>query len=887
MPDPAYQPSAAKREKDLTGTQVGRFFVTDRLGHGGMGEVYRAEDSKLRRTVAIKRLSPMAGSGPEEVSRLLREGQRASALNHPNIASIYDVLEENGEVLLVMEYVQGQTLRERLSGPMKPQEFLPIALECAAALTAAHEKGILHSDIKPENIMLTPDGHVKLLDFGVARRVATANDTTRSMSLQNLSIQAPVGGTPAYMAPEVLLGGTPDLRADVFGLGMVLYEMLAGKHPFRGDASTTPVAFRIVQENAAPLPALEGRAAQPLKEVVARCMQRDPAMRYPSARPLHQDLLAIAEGARPKFAGITVRQNRARALTIFAGLTIAILLGLVLLIAPLRARLAGILHRQTATQTGAIQPSQQNLVLLPVSVAGDDPKLQAFADGLAANLISKLSQVSENHELEVVSSNQVRDKKVTTPQQAFQQFGANLALQINLQQASDLVRASYTMVESKSGRTLAGDTVTAPASDPFSLQDKVAAGVVNALKIQLRPDEQTAITTHGTAIPAAYQYYLTARGFLQDTSSRPEHIDEALAVLGEALKLDPNFGAAHASRGEALWIKYLHTREKKWIADARAECQQAISIGNAGSRGHICLGTVLEGTGKYNDAVTEFQRALELDPTDDDAYIGLARVYTSLNKPSEAEKTYQRAIELRPNYYRPYSSLAFFYIQQAEYAKAAEIYSKLISLAPENPEAYSNLGAAYLFLGRDAEAVKALQRSVQIRPSAGAYSNLGTAEFRLRRFEDAAKDYKEALKFDEKTYYLWGNLGDAYYYAGQKSKAKECYNNFLKLALPQLETNPDDAGLESEIAVGYSILGDRDQALKHLSHSLQHGGSDKDLYFNAAITYNQLGESDVSLEWLRKAVSAGYSVANIQTGPAFDNLRNDQRFASIMSGAPH
>jgi len=850
-----------------------------------MGEVYRAEDTKLRRTVALKRLSTQRAGDPDEVSRLLHEGQRASALNHPNIASIYDVLEDHGEVLLVMEYVEGHTLRERLVGPMKPQDFLPIAVECASALAAAHEKSILHSDIKPENIMLTPEGHVKLLDFGVARRVANPGDTTRTMGL---SLQAPVGGTPSYMAPEVLLGGIPDLRADVFSLGLVFYEMLAGKHPFRDDSAITPPAFRIVQQPAPPLPKLESKLSRPLANVVDKSLQREPELRYPSARPLAADLLSIAEGTKPKFAdtGTSRKLSGTRAISVFALLGITVLLGLLLLLPPVRARFVATLRSGAGAQPGVTQPTQQNIALLPVSVAGDDTKLKAFANGLATSLTSKLSQLSENHTLEVVSSNQVRDKKVTTPQQAFQQFGANLALQIDLQQAADMVRASYTMVESKTGRTVAGDTVTAPASDPFSLQDKVAAGVLHALQIQLRPDEQTAISIHGTAIPGAYQYYLMARGYLQDTSSRPEHIDEALAVLGEALKLDPNFGAAHASRGEALWIKYLNTKDKKWIADARAECQHAISIGNAGSRGHICLGVVLEGTGKYNEAVTEFQRALELDPTDDDAYIGLARVYASLNKPSEAEKTYQRAIELRPNYYRPYASLAYFYIQQAEYTKAADIFSKLIGLAPENPEAYSNLGAAYLFLGKDAEAVKALQRSVQIRPSGGAYSNLGTAEFRLRRFQDAARDYKEALKYDNQAYDLWGNLGDAYYFAGQKSKASDSYDNFLKLALSQLETNPGDADLESEIAAVYSMLGDRDRALQHLSHSLEHGRSDKDVYFNAAIAYNQLGESDVSLEWLRKAVASGYSVANIQAAPAFDNLRNDPRFASIMGGVP-
>lgn len=882
MPDPAYQPSAAKREKDLTGTQVARFFVTDRLGHGGMGEVYRAEDSKLRRTVAIKRMSPLAGSDPSEVSRLLREGQRASALNHPNIASIYDVLEENGEVLLVMEYVQGQTLRDRLNGSMKPQEFLPIALECAAALTAAHEKGILHSDIKPENIMLTPDGHVKLLDFGVARRVATADDTTRGMSLHSLTVQAPVGGTPAYMAPEVLLGGVPDLRADVFGLGMVFYEMLAGKHPFRGDASTTPVAFRIVQENAAPLAALDGKAGQPLKDVVAKCMQRDPAMRYTSARPLYDDLLAISEGAKPKFSGIVARPHRARALIIFAGATIAVLLGLVLLIAPLRARLAGILHREAATQTGAFQPSQQNLALLPVSVAGNDPKLQAFADGLAASLTSKLSQLSENHTLEVVSSNQVRDKKVTTPQQAFQQFGANLVLQINLQQASDLVRASYTMVESKSGRTLAGDTVTAPASDPFSLQDKVAAGVVQALQIQLRPDEQTAISTHGTAIPAAYQYYLMARGYLQDYSAHPEHIDNALQVMDQAVKLDPNFGLGYAVLGEAYWAKYGAEKEKKWVDLAQQNCARAIGLANAGAEGHTCLGMLYYGTGRFQQAVTEFQRAIELEPTNEDPYWRLARTYAKVNKPDEAEKTYQTLIAQRPRYYQGYNVLGIFYLQQGQYKKAAEMFSKLLELAPEVQEGYANLGAADLYMGRDEDAINAFEHSIKIRPSPAAYSNLGTAYFRARRYSEAARSYKQAINYDENNHDLWGNLADAYYFGGNRSEAMTAYRKQLGLALQQLNVNPKDAGLLGDVASCYAVLGDRSRALEYLDRSLRLGHGDKDLLFTSAVVYNELGETAVALEWLRKAVYAGYSQATIETSPDFDNLRKNPQFQEIV-----
>ena len=887
MHEPAFPPSGAARQQDLTGAMIGRFLIQVRLGSGGMGEVYRAEDTKLRRTVAVKRMSPMAGSTESDLSRLVREGQRASALNHPNIAGIYDVLEDHGEVLLVMEYVEGVTLREKLAGPMTPEEFLPIATECAEALAAAHEKGILHSDIKPENIMLTSGGHVKLLDFGVARRVPGADDTTRTGVPQLLSTMAPVGGTLAYMAPEVLLGGLPDLRADVFALGLVCYEMLPGKHPFRGD-SDMPVGARIIQETAAPLAKLNQKVSQPLADVIAKAMQRDPKERYSSARPMADDLELIQQGTKPRLAGgVSVRPAvRRRSAIILALLGAAAVLAFSLLFAGVRAKL-GLGNRRAGAQSAASTPVQQNLALLPVSVAGDDPTLRAFADGLGASVTSKLSQLSENHTLEVVSSSQVRDKKVTTPQEAFQQFGANTALQMNLQKAGDLMRASYTLVESKSGRTLAGDTVTAPTSDPFSLQDQVAGSVIRALKIQLRPDEQVAVNVHGTALPVAYDYYLQGRGYLHDSSAKPEHLENALTMLAQALQLDPNFGAAHAARGEALWARYQATKDKKWIAPARSACDQAVALANAGSRGHICLGLLLNGTGHYEDAASEFQRALQLDAADDDAYIGLGRAYTAMNKLNDAEQTYQRAIELRPNYYRGYAWLAFFYLQQAQYEKAAEIYTRLTRLAPENPEAYYNLGAAYLFLGKDDQAIEALEHSIRIRPSPAGYSNLGTAYYGARRFADAVRNYREAIKYDARNHDLWNNLASAYYFGGQRPEAMEAYRKALELAQQELLVNPRDAGLLGDIASCYARMGERKNAQEHLDRSLKLGHSDKDLLFNAAVVYMDMDEQRVALEWLQKAVAAGYSPSRIQSSPTFDGLRGNPRFQQILQQAPH
>jgi serine/threonine protein kinase len=216
------------KTQDLSETSVGRFSVGSRLGTGGMGDVYRAEDTTLKRTVAIKRLLPQSQFDSRDRDRFLKEAQRASALNHPNVAVIYEVLQEQGEIFLVMEYVEGVTLRERMANPTSIEQFLDIALQCAEGLASVHDKHFVHGDIKPENIMLTPSQRVKILDFGVAKGFTIANDVTSSLTSASTSLS----GTPAYMAPEVLMQKPYDGRADIFSLGLVFYELLGGKQPF-------------------------------------------------------------------------------------------------------------------------------------------------------------------------------------------------------------------------------------------------------------------------------------------------------------------------------------------------------------------------------------------------------------------------------------------------------------------------------------------------------------------------------------------------------------------------------------------------------------------------------------------------------------------------------
>ena len=870
--------------RDLTGSTVGRFKIVGRLGIGGMGEVYRAEDTRLRRVVAIKRLAPRLAGDKDEVHRFLREGQRASALNHPNIAGIYDVIEEKAEIFLVMEFVEGHTLRDRLFQPIDLELFLNIAAQSCEALAAAHEKGILHGDIKPENIMLTTSGQVKLLDFGVARRMPTADDMTITGSLNALSAYGPVAGTPTYMPPEVLLGNLPDLRADVFAMGVVLYEMLGGRHPFMAPTKTA-IAAGILHQEPPPLSTLGKAVPEPLTRVVAKALVKDPEKRYQNGRELANDISAVRKGHEPSAPAVVERKPLRRYVP-YAAAIVVLALAASFTLKPVRSALFGRSSTPSAAKSEqAPAPKVINLAVLPPSIQGDDPKLRAFADGLVESVTGKLAKLSENHPLSVITTSQMQAKKVTSREQALEEFGATSVLQLALQSSTDLLRVNYTLVEAKSGRTLAGDNVTAPASDPFALEDKVAEGISGALQISLRPDERSALGMHGTVQPAAYDYYLQGRGYLQ-AFYKPENVTSALTMFDEGLKLDPNYGLALAGRGEAYWRRYEETKDKKWIANATADCNKAVELGNAGAEGHVCLGTLANGTGKYDEAATEFQRAIELEPTNDGAYIGLARAYTQQNKLDDAEKTYQRAISVRPQDSRAHGWLGAFYVQQAQYEKAVTQFQKAAELTPESFQLYSNLGAVYLYLGRDADAITVLERSIQIHATPGALSNIGTAYFRLRRFADAVRSYREAIKFEGGNYDWWNNLGDSYYFDGHKDEGAKAYRKALSLALPQLQVNPNDASINSDVAGMYAMLGDRANALKYLDRSLELGHGDKGILFSAAVNYNALGESGVALEWLRKALAAGYSPSVVRNAPIFDNLRDNPRFQQLLQQAP-
>ena len=865
--------SSTQTPEVLSGSVVGRFRIGDRLGTGGMGEVYRAEDTKLKRLVALKRLAPQLRADSTYRRRFLEEAEHASGFSDSHVAAVYDVLEEQGEIFLVLEYVEGETLRQRLRRPMSLDEFFGIATQCAEALAAAHEHSIVHCDIKPENIMLTNTGQVKILDFGVAKHLP------RSDQSSTVDRAATMAGTPAYMSPEVLLEKVPDGRADVFSLGVVFYEALTGHHPFLAG-SFVATTDRIRNETPAPIHIFNRSVPEGLEATVSKAMAKEPGQRYAAARDLLEDLRRVQAGLTPsKLSPVLPRLpqtgSRRRGWT---AANVAVIAVLLVIVAYRQPELRRWLRPRVSSA-----PVQ--LAVLPFAPTGDDPGAKAFCDGLTDTLTAKLTQLTGSYPLQVVPTSEIRAEGVTSVEQARRDFGVSLVLEGSLHTSGSQVRVTYSLVDAKTRRQLRAEMVDANVADAFAVEDRVVDGVLRMLGLEIASNERVVLAAHGTGDSSAYDQYLRGRGYLLDYHKH-ENIDSAISAFNRALTLDPKYAQAYAALGEAYWLGYQEGQGgSDWMQKARLACNQAVADAPNLSDGYACLGGVYRGTGEYEKAVAQFQKATVLDPTSDDAFRGLADAYQKLNKPGEAEATYRQAIRLRPQYWAGYSWLGVFYWRQARYSDAAKMFQEVVTLAPDNFRGYSDLGAMYVAQARYQEAILQLEKSVSIRPTVEAYDNLGTAYFTMRKFDDAARSFEEGVKLDKTSWLSWGNLGDAYYWApGKRQQASNAYGEAIRLADEKLRVNPRDGFVLALRATYLAMTDKREEALASLLKALSFSPTDPDVQFRAALVYNHFGETDRTLEWLQKAIAAGVPATLVRSTPDFDHLRDDPRLQRLLHG---
>lgn len=867
-----------------------RFEITRFIGRGGMGEVYEARDLDLGERVALKTIRPEIASVPRFMARFKQEIQLSRRVTHPNVCRMFDLERHQpsmetdpsaGEVtFLTMELLPGETLAARLerSGRMAPAEAFPLAQQMAAALAAAHEVGVLHRDFKPGNVMLVPaksgEGNERAVvtDFGLAKVFAAAGQPTGEGSAPPTA-SGHIIGTIAYMAPEQLQGREATPASDIYALGLVMYEMVAGKRPFADDDLLVAANQPYTQ-----LPALLRAHAPDLdpqwEQAILRCLAAHPAQRFATAHELCAALGAPAGNvplmAHP--APITPRptSRKQRALMASFGAILTLLLLTAIFFRSHPDRMRALWRRNSPPPL----PPNKNLVVIPFRAVGGRPEAQVYCDGFTETVTTRLGLVPS---LGVPPALEVRNQHVESIKDARIQMGANLVLTGTWQRLGTDVRVNLALTDAQTLKQLRTRTIDDDSGNPLALENRVVEAAVGILDV---PAPASPIDS--TDQPAAYDDYVLGRGYLQDYL-KPENIQNATRAFNRALEKDPHYALARAGLGTADWYQFKATNDAQFVAQGAAECRQAVALNSRVPAGHICLGTFDTGTGKYEEAAREFQRALTIEPTNDAAMRGLAFADEKLNLPAEAEKTYLRAIDLRPDYWANYNWLGAFYSRQSRLDDAGRMFRRVVELAPDSFMGYSNLGGVYLRQGRYQEAEAMLQRSASIRPTAIAYSNLTNAYYYLRRFADEARTLERALRLDDSDYEIWGNLGVAYYWApGERPKSVQAFEKAIVMAQERLRVNPRDAGIFEDIADYNAMLGNKIAALDYLHRAFSLTPTDPSLFLDAASIYNQFGDTGQALLWLQKALAAGVSPAMVRDTVDFDSLRNDQRYQQLM-----
>jgi len=838
-----------------------------------MSVVYRARDERLQRDVAVKVLNIKTRADRSASRRFHREALILGRLNHPNVEAVYDFHSENGLEYLVIEYVAGQSLDSRLrNGALLEKDVIALGVQLAGGLAAAHTHGIIHRDLKPGNLRVTPENILKILDFGLAQLFASPDAETLTHATTVAMKTEDFAGTLAYMAPEQLEGHEPDTRSDIYSAGVVLYELATGTRPFpqRGQ-----MLWDAILQSLPPEPRIKKPDISPeLEFVILKCLKRKPTQRFQSAEELLTDLSHI--GAADGMA--STRELQLERVTGRKQWAITVSVAIVLV-----GITVGMLMRTRSLKQQA-QPTI--MAVLPIDTVGQDLDTGALGLGLTETVTAKLVEASNMDAIQVVSPRDLRDKGVKTADDARREFGTNLVVESSLQRSGQIIRINCYLVDSKTHGELAAKSIEAEATDPFGLQDKVVSAVLDMLPVQTKPEQRRNLDVREDTQPAAYEAYIRGRGYLQEYQ-KPESIDSAITEFNQAVRVDAKYAPAYAGLGEAYWMGFQQpmNRGKGWLANASQNCQKALALSPQFAEGYTCLGNVLFGTGKYEEAVKHYQRALQLDPNSDYALGQLADAYQSLGNSAAAENAYKNAISLRPSYWGVYSGLGVFYFTQARYSEASAMFSKVIELAPNNYHGYSNLAAAYLYMGRYTDSIAASERSIELRPNRDAYANLAAVYFSERRFPEAAEYSKLSLKLDPSDALNWGVLGDALYWTpGRRGEAADAYHKAIALFNSKIEVNSRDAETLGFVAVYSAMVDDKKAAMNNLGRALAVAPNDADVLFKAAFVYSHLGDTDQALTWLQKALNAGYPTSAVRDTPEFDRFLTDPRFKRLVGG---
>jgi serine/threonine-protein kinase len=813
---------------------IGRYKIIRSLGSGGMGHVYLGMDEQLNRHVAVKLLSNYDANEAERMQRFRQEALSASALNHPNILTIYEIGEFGGANFITAEFVDGLTLRARMKAEaLSPELALEIASQIAGALSAAHAAGIIHRDIKPENVMVRADGLVKVLDFGIAK--FTQTDGAEKKDLVQ-TMPGRIVGTVAYMSPEQARGTTIDPRSDIWSLGVILYEMVAHRKPFAGDTQADVIAA-VLASRPPPLNTNNSVPLQSLEQIVFKALQKEKEDRYQSAtdllidlKQLKQKLEQAGEQDRSDSPQSSVSQEEA-ATSILQPKTVSAL--------PVRTEAAGDLTRSSAEYIvervkqhkyaavillavtaaaaffayrsllpGRSQPIESIAVMPFTNESGNDD-LEYLSDGMTDSLINSLSQLPHLAVKARSSVFQYKGKEVA-PQRIASELSVEAVLSGRVVQRRDDLTLYLSLVDARTGNQLWGEQYNRKLADIVALQKEIALDVSNKLRVKLSGAEEQKVAKNYPANPEAYQLYL--KGRFNIFKMTPPEIQRGISYFQQAIQIDPNYALAYAGLGDAYRSLVLsaETPPSEFLPKAKLAAQKAIEIDETLAEGHAALGvSIFWYDWNWNEAENQFKRALELNPNSADAHLFYAHLLSNTGRSAESLAEIKRARELDP-------------------------YSPFLSTLE---------GQFRNYAGKPDEALASFRETFELAPgfwfphafAASAYIDKGM-------FAEAVKEARQAREL-----------------AGEQT---------ISVAFE-----------------GYALakLGKRDEAQAVLDALLKRSKERFVPPYHIAMVYNGLGERDQALAWLERGVEQrDPKMTFLKVESKWNNLRADPRFQDLM-----
>jgi len=844
-----------------------------------MGCVYKALDTKLDRLVALKFLPLHLTFSDKDRKRLLQEAKSASALDHPNIGVVHGIEESpDGQPFIVMAYYEGLTLATRIAGgPIPVPETFDIFHQIVLGVSEAHRHNVIHRDIKPSNIILTRQGTIKVVDFGLAL-VVSDTEATHSLGIP---------GTPLYMAPEQIQRAPADRRSDIWALGIVLAEMLLGRHPFLRESFPSAI-YAILND---PPVKLDG-TPQELQAIVYRALAKNPSRRYPTCAELQADLERFRNqqrttgdqrnAATPAHTNPVWEFNRhlhdaSEPVKLPADNKSKILRRLTTGFATVCAVLAALWFSPAQIWIrNFIHPPQKHIAVLPLDNLGSTPINPDVADGLMESLTNKLSNLRPGKEsVWVIPASVVRERRIDKPTAALRDLGVTYVVKGSIARDGQNVRLTLNLIDTKSLAQVGSIEVNDPAGDISGLQEEAIRRLAYILNI--KPDSQPGADS---SVPAAYEAYLKALSYLQRYDKRG-NLDLAISELQSAVEHDPHFALGYAELGEAYRLKYQQEHDRKWIDEALVNCKKASTLSNQLSVVYFTLGRIHNDAGNRDLAVEEFQHALDLDPRNADALNGMAYAYESTGRIAEAEAAFKKSVALRPDYWDGYNSLGLFYNRQRRFNESIAQLQLAQQLTPDNAEVYYNIAGVYLAAGTPqdlAKAEDALKKSIELEPTYPALANLGFLYLQQKRYAESAEMTRRVLQINDKNFMVWENLDWAYRWIGKNDQAAAAREKALALLEQAVRSSPRDGQLQAHLALQYSLKGMRDKASTRVATALALAPDDPDVLANVSDTYEELGDHFQALRYAQLSLDKGFTLDDLRRDPDMRNVLADPSF---------